>query len=111
MTDVLLPLDNVRSLTSVGKPIAPPAVIIGPARLLPVRAYNTAGAPMTAQWNIYYVVTLNEYAGDVLAAVTPSICMALEKHTPGVVMGTVPGTYPSPLGPLPCTIITFQMEI
>jgi hypothetical protein len=94
-------------------PITAPAVVIGPPRLL-WAGYNQSGftgQPTTAQWNVYYVVTMNQYAIDVLLASVAAIAEAIERYTPGVVIGAGPGLYPSPNGPLPSYTIVVQMEV
>jgi hypothetical protein len=76
------------------------------------RDYNLAGAqPTSAQWNVYLVVSLNQYAIDELLSLVASVADAIERYTPGIVVGSVPGTYPSTNGPLPAYTITVQAEI
>jgi hypothetical protein len=96
---------------SVAMPVTPPALVIGPPRMS-VRGYTYAGAGVTtAQFNIYVVVPMNQYAIDELRQVGTTVMYALERYTPGVVMGAVPGVYPSPTGVLPAYIVTFQVEL
>lgn len=100
-----------RVMPSVAMPVAAPALVVGPPRMS-VRGYTYAGAGVTTvQFNIYVVVAMNQYTIDNLRAVIQSVMYALERHTPGIVMGSVPGVYPSPSGALPAYIVTFQQEL
>lgn len=101
---------GLRVVTSVAAAVTPPAVVIGPPRLVWL-GYPAGQGPLSGQWNVYIVVTLNAYAIDALLALVASVASAIEEHTTGVVMGSAPGTYPSPTGPLPAYIITVQQEI
>lgn len=99
-----------RVINSVVMPVTPPAIIIGPPRLS-VRGYVAAGAGVTtAQFNVYLVVAANQYAIENLRTVAQQVMFALERWTEGVVMSSVPGVYPSPVGSLPTFIVTYQSE-
>lgn len=98
-------------MESVAMPIAAPALVIGPPRMT-VRGYTFAGGGVTTvQMNIYIVVAMNQYTIDNLRQVMTSVMYALERYTPGVVLGSVPGVYPSPSGALPAMIVTYQSEL
>ena len=100
-----------RVIESVALPVTPPALIIGPPRAS-VRGYTFAGAGVTTvQINVYAVVAFNQYAIDSLRGVMANVMYALERYTPGVVLGSVPGVYPYPSGALPAYIATFQQEL
>jgi hypothetical protein len=107
----LASVPDFRIINSVALPVAPPALVIGPPRLS-VRGYSFAGTGLTtAQFNIYIVVVMNQYAIDILRSIIASVMYALERFTPGIVLSSVPGVYPSPGGPLPAYIVTFQQEL
>jgi hypothetical protein len=96
---------------SVALPILPPALVIGPPRMS-VRGYTYAGAGVTtAQFNIYAVVIMNQCAIENLRQMAVSVMYALERYTPGVVLSSVPGVYPSSTGTLPAYIVTYQVEL
>jgi len=107
---VSLALPTLPVLTNVVVSIAPPAVVIGPPRLF-WRTYNAGGQPTTGQWNVYLVVSMNQYAQDTLLAMMPQLCSAIEVGTPGVILSSGPGIYPSPQGGLPCYTTTVQIEL
>jgi hypothetical protein len=54
---------------------------------------------------------MNQYAIDTLLSLVSSVAQAIEQFTPGVVLGSGPGVYPSPSGPLPAYTILVQMEV
>jgi hypothetical protein len=98
-------------MDTVAMPVSPPALVIGPPRMS-VRGYTYAGSGVTTvQCNIYAVVAMNQYSIDNLRQVATLVMTALERYTPGIVLGSVPGVYPSPSGPLPAYIVTFQSEL
>jgi hypothetical protein len=102
---------GLRVSTSVSAPITPPAVVVGPPKLV-WRGYGSSGnEPTTGQWNVYLVVTMNQYASDALLALVGPVSAAIERFTPGVVISSAPGTYPSPTGALPAHVITVQLEV
>lgn len=107
---ISLALPTLSVVTNVVTPIAPPAVVIGPPRLF-WRTYNGFGQPTTAQWNVYLVNALNQYALPTLLSLLPQVTAAIEVGTPGVILGAGPGIYPSPQGGLPTYILTVQMEL
>jgi hypothetical protein len=107
----LASVPDFRIINSVALPVVPPALVIGPPRMT-VRGYSFAGTGLTtAQFNIYIVVVMNQYAIHTLRAIIASVMYALERFTPGIVLSSVPGVYPSPGGPLPAYIVTFQQEL
>jgi hypothetical protein len=97
-------------LTNVVSPISPPAIVIGPPRLF-WRTYNAGGAPTTGQWNVYLIVAFNQYAQDSLLSMVSLLGNSIEVGTPGVILSAAPGIYPSPVGGLPCYVVTVQMEL
>lgn len=101
---------GLRVVTTVAAPITPPAVVVGPPRLN-WRDYSFHGQPTTAQWNVYLVVSMNQYAIDTLLSLVSAVAQSVEQFTPGVVLGSGPGVYPSPSGPLPAYTILVQMEV
>lgn len=101
-------LPNVRVSTSVVAPITPTAIVIGPPRLNAI-GY---GPVCTAQWNVYVVVAVNQYAVDVLTSLVTSLMVAIERLTPAVCRSSGPGTYPNPGGGvLPAFIVVTQQEV
>jgi hypothetical protein len=107
----LATVPDFRIINSVALPVVPPALVIGPPRLS-IRGYSYAGAGLTtAQFNIYVVVVMNQYAIDSLRTIIASVMNALERLTPGIVLSSVPGVYPSPGGSLPAYIVTYQIEL
>jgi hypothetical protein len=114
MTQITFALSTVAGahvVESVALPIFPPALVIGPPRMS-VRGYTYAGAGVTtAQFNIYAVVVMNQCAIENLRQMAVSVMYALEKYTSGVVLGSVPGVYPSSTGTLPAYIVTYQIEL
>lgn len=113
LADAIATVPNLRVILAVATPISPPAVVLGPPRLtwLGYNQNNFSGDPVTAQWSVYFVVGMNQYAVDELLSTVGSITLAIERLTPGVVMGSGPGVYPSPSGPLPAYTILVQMEV
>jgi hypothetical protein len=104
-------IPDFRVVTSVAMPVSPPALVIGPPRIT-VRGYTFAGSGVTTVgMNIYTVAAMNQYAIDVLRPVVVQVMYALEFYTEGVVINTVPGVYPSPVGALPAFITTYQTEL
>lgn len=100
-----------RVFDTVAMPVTPPALVIGPPRIS-VRGYTYAGAGVTTvQFNTYAVVAMNQYAIDILRAIVTPVMFAIESYTPGVVLGSVPGVYPSPNGAIPAYIVTSQVEL
>jgi hypothetical protein len=101
-------LPDVRTSTSVVAPISPTAVVVGPPRMN-TRGY---GGALTAQWNVYLVVSVSQYAVDELLNLATKLIAAIEKYTPAVVMSSGPGTYPNPGGGvLPAYVAVVQMEV
>lgn len=101
-------LPNVRVSTSVVAPITPTAIVIGPPRI------NTIGYGgfVTAQWNIYLVVAVTQYAVDILLSLATSLMLAIERLTPAVCRSSGPGTYPNPGGGvLPAFVVVTQQEV
>jgi hypothetical protein len=113
LADAIATVPDLRVLLAVAAPISPPAVVVGPPRLmwLGYNQNNFSGGPVTAQWSVYFVVGMNQYAVDAMLSTIGSITLAIERLTPGVVMGSGPGVYPSPSGPLPAYTILVQMEV
>lgn len=113
LADAIATVPDLRVLLAVAAPITPPAVVVGPPRLmwLGYNQNNFSGGPVTAQWSVYFVVGMNQYAVDAMLSTIGSITLAIERLTPGVVMGSGPGVYPSPSGPLPAYTILVQMEV
>jgi hypothetical protein len=105
-----LPGDR-RVITTVASAVSPPAIVIGPPRLRwSDYGSSFSGQPTTAQWHVYLVVALNQYAIDELLADVAAITDIIERQTEAVVIGCGPGLYPSPQGPLPSYIIVVQGE-
>lgn len=107
---VRMGLPGLSVITNVVTPIAPPAAVIGPPRLF-WRTYNAGGQPTTAQYNVYLVVAMNQYAQDTLMTMVGQLGSAIEVGTPGVILSAGPGVYPSPHGGLPCFVVTVQLEL
>lgn len=110
IADALAIISGMRIVTTVAMPVTPPAVVIGPPRLS-WTGYGQSGQPVTAQWNVYLVVSMTQYAIEALLETVASVCAAIERFTPGVVMGAGPGLYPSAGVQLPCYTIIVQMEV
>lgn len=112
LSEALSTVPDVRVTTSVVTSTSPPALVVGPPRLRWTDYGSTfSGQPTTAQWNIYLVTPMNQYAIDVLLSHIATITSTIERLTPGVVLAAGPGYYPSPSGPLPAYIILVQAEI
>jgi hypothetical protein len=107
----LIIIPGIRISTNIASPISPPAVVIGPPRLGYVGEASVGGQPLTVQWSLYLVTGVSQYALDQLLTLVGAITEAVERYTPGVVLSSGPGTYPSPSGPLPCYITVAQMEV
>lgn len=95
----------LRVSNSIAQPMVPPGVVIGPPRTTMARAYNSKG-PIAAQWLVYLISPVNEYAMEWLGSVLDPVIAAIERWSPGVVMGSTPGMFPSPTGMLPAHILT-----
>jgi hypothetical protein len=108
---VLSAVAGMRVVGAIAAPITPPAAVVGPPRLGWKGESGIGGQPLTGQWDIFLVVSLNQYSIDVLMSIVAELVVALETHTPGVVMGASPGTYASPNGAMPAYIISLQMEV
>lgn len=112
IADAVSSVPDLRVVTTVATPITPPAAVIGPPRLNWMgEASFGAGQPTTGQWNVYLVVAMNQYSIDVLLSQVAAVTTAIERLTPGVVLGAGPGIFPSPSGPLPAYTIMVQMEV
>lgn len=101
-------LPDVRVFTSVVAPVAPTAVVIGPPRMN-TRGY---GRLLTVQWNVYLVVSVNQYAVDTLNSLAQTLIDAIERLSPAVVMSSGPSTYPNPAGGvLPAFVLVVAQEV
>lgn len=112
LADAIRTVPGARVVTTVAASVSPPAVVVGPPRLMwsDYGSLMCSGQPTTCQWNVYLVVALNQYAIDYLLNQVASITSAIEDLTPAVVLGCGPGFYPSPDGSMPAYIITVQAE-
>jgi hypothetical protein len=96
---------------NISESISPPAAVVGPPQLT-WRGYGSVGVgPITAQWNIYLVVSVSQFAIDQLLALVAQVTDVIENFTPGVVLSSGPGSYTSTGGALPAYVITCQMEV
>jgi len=76
----------------LGQTIDPPAVIVGPPRLL-WEAQCVDGGPTSAEFSVFLVTRLDERATEVLFELVPQVVLAIEEQTKGTVSEANPTVY------------------
>lgn len=110
IADALRTVPDLRVAVGLGRPVTPPAAVVGFPRL--DWSGYCAGAPTRGHWVVYLISPLDEYAWSRLLELVGPVAAAVDGHTGGVVTSAAPILYPaSGQGDLPCYEIQIEMEL
>lgn len=111
LADALRTVPDLRVAVGLGRPVTPPAAVVGFPRLS-WAGFCTSDGPRVGHWVVYLISPLDEFAWSRLLELVGPVAAAVDEHTGGVVTSAAPILYPaSGQGDLPCYEIQIEMEL